>query len=97
METNDDRHVSISSSRICSRRLSRSPNGHSFDSSSRNNQLCYTTLIGPDDPRQLVDCQIILVNPRQRLHFFLINKTSKKKIYSEVMVKRFHLIFVVMV
>jgi hypothetical protein len=50
MDIDDDRHVSISSSRSCSRRLSRSPNGHSFDSSSRTNQPCYTTLIRPDNP-----------------------------------------------
>ncbi|CAF4937692.1 unnamed protein product, partial [Rotaria sp. Silwood2] len=34
--------------------------------SSRYHQSCYTILSGPDNPRQLVDCQIILVNPRQR-------------------------------
>jgi hypothetical protein len=38
-------------------------------SSSRNHPGCYTTLIGSEHPKQLVDCQIILVNPRQRFIF----------------------------
>ena len=49
----------ISSSSRCRRR---SPNV----SSSRNHKGCYTTLIGGEYPQQLIDCQIILVNPRQR-------------------------------
>ncbi|CAF0786699.1 unnamed protein product [Rotaria sordida] len=61
-----DRRVIISSSRSSSHRLSRSPNNNSYDSSSRYHQSCYTILSGPDNPRQLVDCQIIIVNPRQR-------------------------------
>ena len=67
MEMDDDRgsHL-LSSSRSCSRRLSRSPNG----SMSRNHQPPYTILTGPDDSRQLVDCRIIIVNPRQRFYFF---------------------------
>jgi hypothetical protein len=50
-------------SRSFSRRLSRSPRIHSL---SRHQESSYTILTGPDDPRQLIDCQIILVNPRQR-------------------------------
>ncbi|CAF5022084.1 unnamed protein product [Rotaria sp. Silwood1] len=64
MEMFSDRRVIISSSRCSSHR---SPNTKSYESSSlsRYHQSCYTILSGPDNPRQLVDCQIILVNPRQ--------------------------------
>jgi hypothetical protein len=40
---------------------------------SRNNKGCYTTLIGGEYPRQLIDCQIILVNPRQRFSSLFFN------------------------
>ncbi len=56
----------FNSKRSCSRRLSRSPN----NSLSRNNESSYTILTGPDNPRQLVDCRIIIVNPRQRFFIF---------------------------
>jgi hypothetical protein len=59
MENGDDL---LSSSRTCSRRLSRSSNS----SLCRHNESFYTILTGPDDQRQLVDCRIIIVNPRQR-------------------------------
>jgi hypothetical protein len=95
MEIVNDRGIEFSSSsRSCTRRLSRSPNR----SVSRTNQPPYTILTGPDDPRQLVDCRIILVNPRQR--FSLNNKKLiffKIKMCSEVMVKKSLLVLVVMV
>ncbi|CAF0918881.1 unnamed protein product [Adineta steineri] len=65
MEIDDNRRISRSSTNI----INRSSNNHSSDSIIRHqqqHQSCYTVLIGSDDPRQIVDCQIILVNPRQR-------------------------------
>jgi len=56
MEVVDDLFCSR---RSCSHRLNRS----------RNNESCYTILTGPDNPQQLVDCRIILVNHRQRFLF----------------------------
>ncbi|CAF3349702.1 unnamed protein product [Rotaria socialis] len=61
----DDRRIYLSSSR-CSNRVNRSTNNNSMDCFTRHDQSCYRILQGPENSRQLLDCQIIIVNPRQR-------------------------------
>jgi hypothetical protein len=59
MEMDDRMYVSLS--RSCSRQSSN-------DSISRNQQPLYSILSGPKNPTELVDCQIIIVNARQRFY-----------------------------
>ncbi|CAM4800001.1 unnamed protein product [Rotaria magnacalcarata] len=63
--TGDDRRIYLSSSR-CSSRVNRPTNNNSMDCFTRHDQSFYRILQGPENSRQLVDCQIIIVNPRQR-------------------------------
>lgn len=62
---NENNNINLSENN--SRRLSRSSN----ISLNINNERCYTILTEPDDRTELVDCRIIIVNPRQR---FLLKK-----------------------
>jgi hypothetical protein len=69
----------------------------SNDSISRNHQPPYSVLTGPKNPNELVDCQIIIVNVRQR---FYLSKHLKKNYFSyftEIMPKKLNLVFVLMV
>ncbi len=70
LNINDRMH--ISSSKSDSRRSSN-------DSIPRNHQIPYTILTGPKNPNEFVDCQIIIVNVRQR--FYLLKLKRKKKPY----------------
>ncbi|CAM2703498.1 unnamed protein product [Rotaria socialis] len=58
-DIHDRMNISLSSSDLC-----RTSN----DSTSRNHQLPYTVLTEPKNQNDLVDCQIIIVNNRQRAY-----------------------------
>ncbi len=83
----------ISSSRSNSRQSSN-------ESISLNQQIPYAILTGPKHPNEFVDCQIIIVNVRQR--FFLIFIQIKKRnftfvVFLEIMLKELNLAFALMV
>ncbi len=62
-----------------------------------DDQSSYTILKGSDHPTQTIHCRIILVNLRQRFFFLFLKKIFLYQIYLENMVKKYLLIFVVMV
>ena len=63
MEMDELNHRDRSLNRNCRRRSRKT-------SSTRNkSKQCYKTLIGGEYPNELIDCQIIIVNPRQRFYF----------------------------
>jgi hypothetical protein len=84
---NDQQFNSLSRSDSC-----RSSN----DSISRNHLLPYSILTGPKNPNDIVDCQIIIVNVRQRFVRNSIEKISYSYLI-ETMQKKLNLVFVLMI
>jgi hypothetical protein len=79
-----------SSSRSNSRRSSNDP-------ISENHPLPYSILTGPKNPADLVDCQIILVNVRQRFYLLSFKKKIFFSSFTEIMQRKLNLDFVLMV
>ena len=63
---------------------------------SLNHPMPYAIVTGPKNPNEFIDCQIIIVNVRQRL-FKMKKKNLTFVIFIEIMLRKLNLAFVLVV